>query len=191
VSNEVWAIATPSSRAYSVTWVTQTAWRHRPHRVARESPAEFCHNPCPDQRSGPASTPSTTQRAPPVQSAQTDRGWWNRRVPWAVPGPVPRQMPGDGVWLNAPDPWRSGSHSGCPGWSSTAASTAGNGHLGACGLLAGPARRRSDQQWQLGRPTNGSRPHKTGISMAAPAALCPTYSQPWAALLIKVVNLNA
>ncbi len=29
----------------------------------------------------------------------------------AALGPAPRRIPGDGVWQNAPDPWRCGSHS--------------------------------------------------------------------------------
>jgi hypothetical protein len=37
---------------------------------------------------------------------------------------------------------------------------AGSGHIGACGLLGEPARKRSDQQWQRGRPTDVSSPDK-------------------------------
>ena len=41
----------------------------------------------------------------------------------------------------------------------------------AIGLPATPAERQSDQQWQRGRPTDGSSPDKTGTSVAAPANL--------------------
>ena len=102
------------------------------------------------------------------------------RVPWAAPDPAPRRTRGDAVWQIVRDPWRCGNHSGSPGSPLTAATTGDSAHLGACVLPAGPARRRLDQQWQRGRPTDGSRPDKTGISMAAPAALCLTFSRPCA-----------
>ena len=67
----------------------------------------------------------------------------------------------------------------CQGWPSTAATTGGNGPLGAYGPPARPAGRRSDRYWQQAGPRDESSPDKTGTSMAAPAALCLTFSWPW------------
>ena len=44
---------------------------------------------------------------------------------------------------------------------------------------AGPAGRRSDRDWQKAGTRDESSPDKTGTSMAAPAALCLTFSRPW------------
>ena len=79
-------------------------------------------------------------------------------MPWVASDPKQRRTPGDAATpsekpaarQNALHPWHCGSRSRCPGSPSITTATVGSTRLGACGLLAGPARRRSDQQWQRG-----------------------------------------